>query len=237
MLAPLLGGKCLFSLKLPIANVIPIESDYSCGKPLGILSRGVQNSDFAKCSEDKIIILTLDGKLSLFQIDGSGNDLNSELLDEVTITGVEDRQENALSVTVCSKGRFVLVNMRKKIKNLGSCFVVYEITLDNKFEQRAIVDFEDLELASFNLPFWCLEFALYQGTSPIFAALSNKTGEGAIFSLKYDPELEEILVVDELFRHIQRGKMWKLTNKKGSSFAGICSDGNLIEIDYKTVVG
>lgn len=226
VLKPFLNERCLLSLKLKTLTIIKIKEDLTPDE-VRIIPRGGKwsNSDFAVFG-NRVLILSSDSQLSFFQVIILGRRIRIKLLNYLYVEGVEEREEYSYLLSVCSKGRFVIIVQGDINKNCSS-LVSYEI-VHGRLVKKHVLDIQNLKEFSFG----GIQFVGYFGNLIIFSVFLWNEEMKKLLTFCYDQINEEVREIEELREDMQLANISKFVDRRDGTFGGIDWKGRTFSINY-----
>ena len=171
-------------------------------------------------TQDKVVSVTRDGVLVLYKFNFLKK--KGSVIGKFDLDLIKERDEIALSIAVCPKGRFILVEVGcEKILNFCSRTILVSLN-DTKMAKKAVIDQYDRKLPD-KLALGCLG---YVGNHVIWVGLPCKK-ERNFQVLDYDIDVGE-------FREVRDKKMTSLGDGRCFKFSPLGQ--YYYFVDYKGVV-
>lgn len=224
VLKPILGDKCIVSMKYPTLSFFKIENDFTAGDVKVVECLGHRNVDFEVFEYDKVLLITSDCILSFLQIRLELGKITVENLDKVRVDGIGGRVEESSSLTVCLKGNFFLVNLGDYL-SYSTSLLVYKI------ERRKLVKQVTLDITKKNFKvFSCLGFMGKEEGRFVFTGAP--LGSYKFLSFEYDSRNLFLKEVENLRKNVYVGPVYKLVELRRGELRGISNTSELIQIKY-----
>lgn len=221
-LKPFLKETCLLFFSFTHLIIIPIKHDLTPGRVRVIGSVDVDDKKDFAVFQNKVLILT-EKKILLIKVVKLKQ---IKLLSEIKVGGIRGREETSLSMSICNKGRYIMVHRIKT--NKASSLLIYEI-LCNRLRIRNIFDIFKLDI------FWfvSMNFLKYCGNRIYFMGMSRKSRKKSLFVFYYDMDSHKMGEEERLRKeNIEVEFIFKFVKKQDGEIVGISNKSELLSIKF-----
>ena len=145
--------------------------------------------------ENQVVGLIEKGVVILYELDYKNK--TGEVASHYKIPLIDSRSERAITVAVCDKGRYIMVEIQTVMRWKCSRMMILEITTDNALVQREVLDVFDEGIPLKSL----LDTFGYVGSHILWVSMSSKA-DGIAQIFDFDTETSELReLVNKRFLH------------------------------------